>query len=186
MERVVSGDMQALGTLFERYKQPLFGFLVRILHEPAQAEDALVDTFLRVHDRSHTYKIGMKFVTWLYAIAYHLATDRLRRLARCVQLDTEELQEANTSHDDPTLEACERTELARIVRQAVGLLPEEQRTVIILREYHDFNYRDIAAITGATEEAVRVRAHRARQALRKLLQPYLQEDADTSVTFATS
>ncbi len=50
-----------------------------MLHDQALAEDVLVDTFLRVQDRRATYKSGMKFTTWLYTIAYHLATDRLRR-----------------------------------------------------------------------------------------------------------
>ena len=186
MERVVKGELQALGTLFERCKQPLFGFLLRILHDQAQAEDVLVDTFLRVQDRRATYKSGMKFTTWLYTIAYHLATDRLRRTARHEQLEQQLAREEVSSSHDPIHEACERAELADAVRQAVNSLPEEQRTVILLREYEGFSYREIAEVTGGTEEAVRVRAHRARLALRARLSPYLQGDAEAGVTFAAT
>lgn len=185
MERVVRGDMDALGTLFERYKQPLFGFLLRTLHDQALAEDVLVDTFLRVNDRRHTYKLGLKFSTWLYAIAYHLATDRVRRLTRCRQIDEQLAQQSLPPQRDPMLEECTRSELADTVRTAVNQLPDDQRVVILLREYEGFSYREIASITGATEETVRVRAHRARQALRKTLQPYMQGESAAAVTFAT-
>jgi len=178
--------MHALGTLFERYKQPLFGFLLRILHDHALAEDVLVETFLRVHDRCRTYKRGLKFTTWLYTIAHHLAADHLRRLSRSEKLDTQLTLETPTAQYDSTQEECARSELAEIVRKALNSLPEDQRVVVVLREYEGFSYREIAAITGASEEAVRVRAHRARIALRKILEPYVQGDPDAAVTFVTS
>lgn len=186
MECVARGDLQALGTLFERYKQPLFGFLLRMLHNHALAEDVLVDTFLRVNDRRSTYKSGMKFTTWLYAIACHLATDRLRRLTRSEQLEQQLALDEFSPRQDSIQEVCERDELAAAVRQAVNSLPEEQRLVILLREYEGFSYREIAAVTGDTEEAIRVRAHRARQSLRKILLPYLRGDAELGVTFVAS
>lgn len=185
MERVVSGDLQALGMLFERHKQLLFGFLLRMLHDQTLAEDVLVDTFLRVQDRRATYKSGLKFTTWLYTIACHLATDTLRGRARREQLDQQLAVDEAASPLDPTLEACERNELAAAVRAAVNSLPEEQRIVILLREYEGFSYREISQVTGSTEESVRVRAHRARLTLRKKLSSYLLEEVDGDVTFAT-
>lgn len=173
MDRVVTGDTQALGVLFERHKQPLFRFLFRLLHERAPAEDLLLDVFLRVYDRRRTYRTGLKFSTWLYAIAHNLALDRLKHSSRR-ELPGSQLAEDPPSVDaDPPYETLERTELAHAVREAVSALPEDQRVVILLREYEGLSYREIAAVVGAKEDAVRVRAHRARLALRELLRPFV-------------
>lgn len=173
MARVAAGDMAALGTLFERFKQPLFRFLYRLLRQTAPAEDLLQEAFLRVYDRRRHYKPGMRFATWLYTIAYHLAVDSLRREARCEIRDDLDAELA-APHDDYS-----RAETARAVRDALAELPAEQRTVLILREYEGFSYREVARIVGCSEEAARVRGHRARQALRQRLTPLLRESCET-------
>ena len=180
MWRVVAGDMEALGTLFERYKHAVHGFLARLLHDGVWAEDVLLDAFLRVYDRRHTYRQGSKFSTWLYAIAHHLAIDRLRRFTHYEQPARE--MALPIPQNEPA-RLCEQAELAGAVQTALKALPDDQRAVIILREYEGFSYREIAQVTGASEAAVRVRAHRARQALRKTLEPYLQ-DLTEAVTFS--
>lgn len=180
MLRVRAGEMDALGRLFEHYKQPLFGFLARLLRDAALAEDVTLEVFLRVFERRDTYKPGCRFSTWLFTIAHHLATDHLRRNRRT---ETAPLPE-DDALPDPAPVAGERGELAAVVRAAVQALPEDQRLVVVLREYQEFSYREIAEIVGATEETVRVRAYRARQALRKALAPYCEEISATAVTFA--
>ncbi len=107
-------------------------------------------------------------------------------LARSAQLEQQLAVDEVPSSADPIHDDCARAELTDAVRRAVNSLPEEQRTVILLREYQGFSYREIAEVTGGTEEAVRVRAHRARQALRALLTPYLGDEAGADVTFALS
>lgn len=184
MLRVVAGDMEALGVLFERYRQPLFGFLHRLLHDDAWAEDLTLDAFLRVYDRRRTYQAGRKFSTWLFTIAHNLGADRLRRLSRCElpaaasALDT--LRDGGATPE----ELCARGALTDAVRAAVSALPTDQRVVILLREYEGFSYREIAEVVGASEEAVRVRAHRARQALRHTLGPFVEEEWRDAVTFS--
>ena len=171
MARVIAGDMGALGELFERYKAPLFRFLYRFTSDAALAEDTLLDAFLRVHDRRRTYRHGMRFSTWLYTIAHHLAVDRLKHASR----RHSELA-SDLPGDDATTRDFERSELSLAVRQAVQTLPPDQRAVIVLREYHGLSYREIAIVTGAREDAVRVRAHRARLALREALAPVVRDN----------
>jgi len=183
MVRVTTGDMDALGILFERYKGPLYGFLYRLLHDVAWAEDLTLDVFLRVFDRRSTYKPGFKFSTWLFTIAHHLAADGMRRSRRdIISADDPDIL-PNRANDQPQ-QSYERAELAGKVRLAVLALPEDQRLVILLREFQGFSYREIARVLGANEETVRVRAHRARQALRKALAPYCDEISSTAVTFS--
>ncbi len=177
MARVAAGETQALGELFERYKQPVFNFLCRFLGNPTPAEDVVVETFLRVYDRRATYKRGQRFAGWLYAIAHNLAADQLRRAARH-ELPSDELE--NCPHGELPDDLLVRAELAEQVRAAILRLPPDQRVAIILREYQGFSFREIAEITGASEEAVRVRAHRARQALRATLAPIFR-DTPTAV-----
>jgi len=184
MARVAAGDMAALGELFERYKQPLFGFLYRLLHDAALAEDVVLDVFVRVTERRNTFKADGKFSTWLFTIAHHLATDQLRRHRRVAMPSLNDDAALLGAIDDPSPHACERTELAAAVRAAVCALPADQRVVVLLREYQGFSYREIADVTGVSEETVRVRAFRARQALRKALAPYCEENAAAAVTFS--
>jgi len=183
MIRVAAGEMEALGILFERYKGPLHGFLYRLLHDVAWAEDLTLDVFLRVYDRRRTYKQGFKFSTWLFTIAHHLAADGLRH-ARRNEIPMENTGEYASAPDSSPPNAAERGELAETVRRAVLALPEDQRLVILLREYEGFSYREIAQVLGANEETVRVRAHRARQVLRKALASYCEENSVAPVTFS--
>jgi RNA polymerase sigma-70 factor (ECF subfamily) len=171
MERVIAGDVQALGALFERHKQPLFNFLLRFVRDRALAEDVLLDAFLRLYDRRQAFRRGAAVSTWLYTIAHHLALDRLKRAhRRDIPLD-ELPQELSASEENLPLEACARNELAQAVRGAIAQLPRDQQAVILLREYQGLSYGEIGTIIGISEEAARVRAHRARLTLRKLLEP---------------
>lgn len=180
MLRVTAGDMEALGILFERYKRPLYGFLYRLVHDVACAEDLTLDVFLRVFDRRRTYKPGCKFSTWLFTIAHNLAADGMRRASRG-ELPVE-CPDDYAAHPAHPLDVAERAELADTVRLAVMALPEDLRLVILLREFEGFSYREIAEVLGGNEETIRVRAHRARQALRKALAPYCEENSAAAVT----
>lgn len=178
MARVAAGDMASLGELFERYRQSLFGFVSRLLPDRGLAEDVVVEAFVRVHEHRHTFRGQARFSTWLYTIAHHLAIDKLRRARR----------ETALLDDDPPpaadggnlAQALGRRELARAVAAAIRALPPDQRAVIVLREYQGHSYAEIARIVGAREQAVRVRAHRARLALRRALAPYLEKDPPPS------
>jgi RNA polymerase sigma-70 factor (ECF subfamily) len=170
MARVAAGDLQALGLLFERYKQPLFRFLYRLLQRVEFAEDLLQEAFLRLYDRRARFKPGSRFAPWLYAIAHHLAIDALRRERRLIPLDdVPEGATASTLCDDLV-----RAEVAGAVRVAIAALPVDQRVALVLREYEGFSYREIADIVGCREEAARVRCHRARLALKAWLGPVLE------------
>jgi RNA polymerase sigma-70 factor (ECF subfamily) len=176
MQRVVAGEMAALGLLFERYRAPLFGFLFRLLQSQTAAEDVLQDAFLRLYDRRRHYRAGQRFSTWLYTIAHHLAIDALRATSRKgIVLD--QVEELPVAAEMLPAAQAERGEVADAVRRAVTRLPREQRVALVLREYEGFSYREIGVIVGISEQAARVRTHRARLTLREALAPLLHEDA---------
>lgn len=173
MAEVARGGVQALAGLFERHRQGIFGFCYRLLGESSAAEDAVQDVFLRIYDRRKTFRPGAKFLPWLYAIARNLCMDRLKS-ARHREVPMSQIEmEVPDGVTHGQSEASDHPELAGAVRDAVNTLSDEMRMTVILREYQGLNYREIATVMGCSEEAVRVRMHRARLALRKILSAYL-------------
>lgn len=182
MERTRAGDLEALGTLFERYQAAIHSFLYRFLGDAPAAEDAVQEVFWRVWQHRSTYDGRCGFSAWLYVIARHAALDEVRRRQRHAlpfsglregqeeQLGTGELA-------FPGSEASiHRLSLREQVRAALVQLSPEQRTCLILREYEGKSHREVAEILGCSEANARVISHRARQAMRRLLQPLLEAE----------
>lgn len=169
MDRIIQGDMVALGDLFERHRQSLYAFLYRLLHDEMLAEDILVDSFLRLYDCRRSYRAEYKVTTWLFTIAHNLAIDRRKQQIRREVIHREMRETLSGIVADTVQQELEKSERATLIHDAIRNLPDDQRVVIVLRTYHDLSYREIANIIGASEDTVRVRAHRARQALKDIL-----------------
>jgi RNA polymerase sigma-70 factor (ECF subfamily) len=182
MGRTRSGDLEALGTLFERHQPAIHAFLHRFLGDASAAEDAVQEVFWRVWQHRSTYDGRCGFTAWLYVIARHAALDEIRRRNRHATpfsglRDGQEEQLGTTELAIPGSEASvRRLALREQVRAALLQLPPEQRTCLLLREYEAKSHREIAEILGCSEANARVLTHRARQALRRLLQPMLESE----------
>lgn len=166
MQQIVAGDSAALASLFDRHKVRLFGFLYHLVGDRGLAEDLLSETFLRVYRNRGRYRIGSGFVPWLFTIARNLAIGEMRRRSALQRVRERLLRQASLTEDgwDPV-----RDELQERVRQALQRLPEDQRSALVLREYLELEYAEIARILGCTEQAARARSYRGRVALRKVL-----------------
>ena len=162
------GDDRALAALYQRWRAPLFVFCARMLGQAEEARDVVQDIFAGAYERRGELAQLRSFRAWLFTVARNrcLSTLRLHRnRARLVQ-----------SHPDPAAPApasaaVESADDTLRVQRALAVLPPDQREALILREYQDLSYREIAEITGATESAVKSRIFRARQALCTLLRP---------------
>jgi RNA polymerase sigma-70 factor (ECF subfamily) len=172
MRRVAAGDATALAALFERHRHRLFGFLCHLVGDPATAEDLLGETFLRVYQARTRYRAG-GFLPWLFRIARNLAVGELRRRGAqhraCERLSRE--PESGSDWDAGRVDARER------VQAALQTLPEEQRAALVLREYLEMDYREIAQVLGCSEEAARARTYRGRSALREALRGWWEASA---------
>lgn len=170
MRRVAAGDTHALALLFDRHKSRLFAFLCHVVGDRALAEDLLGETFLRVYQARGRYRAGTGFVPWLFCIGRNLAIGELRRRG-ARQRAHERLcrYPAELVFQDPHLE---RDETCERVREALLRLPEDQRSALVLKEYHEMSYREVAQVLGCTEEAARARTYRARVALREALKSW--------------
>jgi RNA polymerase sigma-70 factor (ECF subfamily) len=182
MERTRRDDLAALGELFDRHQPAVLAFLSRFLGDATLAEDIAQEVFWRVWRYRNSFDPAQRFVAWLYGIARHTALSEARRRHRR-ELSLEQLSTAAREsaagnegshgfHDRLIQDLALREQ----VRQALQALPPEQRACLILREYEQRSYQEIAAILAYTPENARVLAFRARRALRELLKRDWQEE----------
>ena len=162
MDAFSRGGADAFTALFLRYKQPLFGFFRRRVADPAQAEELTQETFIAVLRAAARYQQTALFRTWLYAIGFKILRAHRRKAAfRATFLGEKpaDLEPATQS----TIEA------QVLMRHAVGKLDALDREVLLLREFEQLSYAEIADLLGLPLNTVRSRLFRARLALHDLL-----------------
>jgi RNA polymerase sigma-70 factor (ECF subfamily) len=170
MLAVKAGDRTAFEQLYLRYRDRLYAFLVRYTGDPASAQDLFQETFLRVFRDRARYEPRAAFPTWLFTIARNLFLDSVKR-TRTPQTFLER-KSASRAAPDPSpgpLETLEQREADAVLWSAVASLAEEDRVILLLSRFEGLRYREIAKILGISEGAVKIRAHRALQALRRAL-----------------
>lgn len=165
VESARTGDRMAFAGLVKLYQANVYSLCYRMLGEAAEAEDAAQETFLRAYRQLQSYDSSRPFKTWLLAIGSHHCIDRLRqRRSNQFSLDGEPDEEQAALPDpcpNPEEVSLEREQSARIRALLAGLAPED-RSVIVMRYWHDLSYEEIAETTGHTVSAVKSRLHRAR------------------------
>jgi RNA polymerase sigma-70 factor, ECF subfamily len=145
-----------------------------MLDDPAEADEATQDVFIKAIHQLHAYRGDSSFVTWLYAIGLNVCRGRLRqrrRRERTAQV-WQALRFAEKSTEPRTEQIAIAQETNRAVWQALQRLNDKQREVVILRYYHDLKLDDIVQIVGVSERTVRTWLHQAHDQLRE----WLKED----------
>jgi RNA polymerase sigma-70 factor, ECF subfamily len=155
------GSREAFSQLFARYKQPLFGFFCRRLADPTQAEELTQETFLALLRNSLRYEPRALFRTYLYAIGLKIMRAHRRKAALRAML-------LGTQIGMRVYEPARDTEL--FLRQALRKLDAQDREILLLREFEQLSYAEIAQLLKLPVNTVRSRLFRARMALRDLLQ----------------
>jgi len=154
------GSSDAFAELFSRYKQPLFGFFRRRVPDTAHAEELTQETFLAILRASSRYEVSALFRTYLYAIAFKILRAHRRKAAfRAMFLGTDSAEPSSPNTLD--------TDLA--VRDAVARLNAHDREILLLREFEQLSYAEIAELLKLPVNTVRSRLFRARAALHHLL-----------------
>jgi RNA polymerase sigma-70 factor (ECF subfamily) len=143
-----------------------------MLGDPAEAEDAAQETFLRAYTKLATYQPERKFVNWLLSIASHYCIDLLRRRSRAPQLSLDGPLPPQwvTSNAPPPDQVVNRKQQRDRVRQSLDSLPADYRAAVILRYWYNLSYREIAGVMSTTESAIKSRLHRARRMLADQIQ----------------
>jgi len=170
-----AGDHQAFAKLVDAYKGSVYNLTYRMLGNPADAEDAAQETFLRAYANLRSYDPSRKFSSWLLAIASNHCIDQLRR-RRIQWVSVEDLppwESLQARTPDPEETAVRRADDQHIAA-LLEKLPPDYRLAVVLRYWYDYSYEEIAEITNSTVSAVKSRLHRARRTLAALLEsePY--------------
>lgn len=165
--------MSAFELIVLRYEDAIFNFTYHFLADYHRAQDISQEAFLRVLRNVDRYKSRNSFKTWLYRIAVNLCKNELRNRSQRKtlslndpDLDIESLMESRYTAPD---EAYEKAEMKKLIKNALQTLPEDQRMAMVLREYQDLSYGEIAAALSCSLGAVKSKIHRARQNLRNIL-----------------
>lgn len=186
MLRVQRGDLAAFETLVERYRQPIFSFIQRTLQNLDDSDDLAQQVFVQAWKASDRYRVTARFSTWLFTIARNLCLNELRRRGRhpTESLDApRETQEGPLEREFPAGDAEPVTgeillgELEARIEEALGDLPEVQRSALLLFREKDLSYDEIARILGVSISATKSLIHRARETLKRRLKPYLRTGA---------
>ena len=167
--RVRSGDLEALGTLYDKYKQPIFQAALAITGERNTAEDVLQETFLRLHTHAQTMDLHLSALPWLYRVAVNLSYTYLSWSRRwLVSLEAWVDQLIGPSRLFPE-EQVELRDVKRAVWKAIDSLDQEHRAVVILYYLCNLSQREIAYAAGCPVGTVKSRLHYGRAQLRHAL-----------------
>jgi RNA polymerase sigma-70 factor (ECF subfamily) len=172
-----SGDVDSFNQLIVRWERPIYALAYRVLGHEEDARDVCQDTFLRAYRALPGFKGQAKFSSWLYRIALNLCRDWIRRQRRApVSQMPEDLDPSEISIEAGSVESIEdlvaRRELSGIVEEAMRSLSEEQRTAIILKEFHGMTFQEIADMQGCPLSTVKTRLYQGLSQLRKHLEHY--------------
>jgi RNA polymerase sigma-70 factor (ECF subfamily) len=175
-----AGDARAFEQLVRRHRGAVFNFLLRLSGQRQRAEDLLQETWLKVVRGAATYEARAKFTTWAYTIARNLCMDALRKESyrRAESLEALDptadgarpLAERVPSGEAAPDRAAHNSAVRPLIERALTKLPAEQREVFLLREYHGVPFKEIAAVTGVSENTVKSRMRYALEALRRHLE----------------
>ena len=185
MARVARGYHDAFDVLVGRYQSAVMTFCYSFVRDHGRSEDLAQDTFLRVYKSAARYRPTAKFTTWLYKIAANLCINALKKgkLRRALSLDSpigrdpdgSKIIEKIAADENIPLTEAEKNEAQKLLTEAIDHLPEEQRTTIVMVEYHCMPYKEIADILGVSVSAIKMRVKRARENLREMLKVLRQE-----------
>jgi RNA polymerase sigma-70 factor (ECF subfamily) len=172
--RVLAGETGMFEIVMRRHNQRLYRVARAILRNDGEAEDVMQDAYVRAYEHLGQFAGRAKFSTWLTRIAVHEALARQHRGNRFEELESMSEQQGDPMDRFASIapnpeQQASNTEIGRLLEEAVEKLPDDYRTVFMLRDVEEMSTTDAADVLDITEENVKVRLHRARVLLRKAL-----------------
>lgn len=168
------GDADSFNQLILRWERPIYALAYRVIGREEDARDVCQEAFLRAFRALPGFKGQAKFSSWLYRITLNLCRDWIRRQKRTpvsqMPEDTDAIELASALGPAESIEdLVARRELSGVVEEAMALLPEEQRTAIILKEYHGLTFQEIADMLECPLSTVKTRLYQGLTVLRTQL-----------------
>jgi RNA polymerase sigma-70 factor (ECF subfamily) len=182
--RLRAGDEAAYAQLVREQGGRMLAVARRLLRSDDDAADAVQEAFISAFRAINGFEGGARLSTWLHRIVVNASLMRLRTRSRRPEVSIEELlpkffedghhvDEPNEWRSPGPLAAIERQELRDLVREQIDKLPADYRTVLMLRDIEGLDTKETAELLGVTPNAAKIRLHRARLALRGMLDPFM-------------
>lgn len=186
VERVQAGEQAAFGLLVAKYQRKLLRLVMRLVRDPAEAEDVTQEAFIKAYRALPGFRGESAFYTWLYRIGVNTAKNWLvangRRMPTVSDItndDSDGIDDGGLLRDDETPDRVMMSkQIATTVNAAMDALPEDLRTAIALREIEGLSYEEIAQVMDCPIGTVRSRIFRARDAIATKLRPLLDTSPD--------
>jgi len=184
--RILAGETNLFHDLIRPYERMVYLTILTMVRNEVEAEDAAQEVMINAFRHLKSFRGDAKFSTWLVTIAMNEARQRLRRSKAVVQESLDEEKEEHEGDFTPAVltdwreipsEALEKKEMRQKLREAVEQLPAIYREVLVLRDLEELNQEETAKALGINITLVKVRLHRARMMLQKMLAPYLKTAA---------
>lgn len=176
IREIKDGNIQLYSELMRRYQRKILAFIYHMLKSAKLellAEDLCSETFYKAYRSLHSFReVDASYSTWLYTIARNTVLSELRKQkAGNISLDEAGYIPIASSDTVPEQRLLQ-SERMTMVREAINSLPEKQRSALILREYDQLDYQEIASILGQTVSSVKSLLFRARSSVKVQLEPY--------------
>jgi RNA polymerase sigma-70 factor (ECF subfamily) len=186
VEQSRSGEAFAFELLMRRNNQRVYRIVRSILRDPVEIEDAMQQAYVSAFAHLDQFEGAAKWSTWLCRIAFNEALARLRQHGRFVSIDgiSEDaiVQSWKPHRPDPERTAADH-ELAGVVEQAIDQLPDIYRTVLIMRQVEGMTTAETAALLEVEDDVVKTRLHRARAALRAVVEERIGDRLEEAYSF---
>ena len=168
IRKCLEGDSDSYAILVDRYKAMVYNVAFRMVGDEDTAKDLAQESFIAAYRGLDKFRFGAKFSSWLYSIVLNRCRDHLRLTKETVS--TDDIAEVAADSGRSPEQAASAGQSRDILQQALEALPEDYREVLILKHIEELDYREIAVITGTGIAALKVRAHRGREMLRKIIE----------------
>jgi RNA polymerase sigma-70 factor (ECF subfamily) len=174
------GDQRAYADLMRFYREPIYMMLLRMTHNPTDADDLTIETFGKAFCQLHTYSPTNTFATWLFSIASNSGIDYIRRRrlemvslnALSVRGDDDAYEYPLPSDDANPEEALIATQRGELLREVVGQLKPRYRKIVQMRYFEELSYDEIAEQLKLPLGTVKIQLRRARMLLAEILQSH--------------
>jgi RNA polymerase sigma-70 factor (ECF subfamily) len=181
----IGGDVESFNQLVVRWERPIYALAYRVIGREEEARDVVQETFLRAFRGIRNFRGQAKFSSWVYRIALNLCRDWIRRERRTPILPAPEgVDVIELAAEQGPAESIEdlvaRNDMSQVVADLMTRLPEEQRTAIILKEYHGMTFQEIADLQGVPLSTVKTRLYQGLTVLRRHLQQQGKYDPATT------
>lgn len=174
VRQLLRRDERAFRALIARYRDRLYNVALRMLGDTAEAEDLAQEVFITVFKSIDSFRGDAKLSTWLYRLTINHSKNRVKYLARRQDRQHDQIDDQHNSLPASSAPAADhlldQARMDQRLEQAVRMLDEDQRLLVILRDVEDLSIEEIRQITGLVDGTIKSRLHRARLTLRKYLE----------------